>query len=70
MNEINNYADPTVKILLIGNKSDAENRKVEYERGAQLAEKNGWLFFECSAKKGDNVEKSFKEMSRILISEK
>ena len=68
--EINNYAEPTVKILLIGNKADSENRKVETERGEKLAQEHGWLFFECSAKTGDNVEKAFKEMSRLLVKEK
>jgi len=70
LNEINNYAEPKVKILLIGNKSDCEDRKVETARGQQLAEKYGWLFFECSAKKGDNVTAAFLEMSRLLIKEK
>lgn len=70
LNEIENYAEPSVKILLIGNKSDSENRKVETERGEQLATSKGWLFFECSAKTGNNVDKAFKDMSRVLISEK
>ena len=59
-----------MKILLIGNKSDADGRKVEFARGAQLAESKGWLFFECSAKKGENVTTAFVEMSKLLIKEK
>ena len=65
-----NYADPKEKILLIANKTDSEGRKVDTERGQQLADKNGWLFYECSAKKGENVNIAFFEMSRLLIKEK
>lgn len=70
LKEINNYADANVKILLIGNKSDSPDRKIETTRGAQLAETNGWLFFECSAKKGDNVNDAFLQMTRSLIENK
>lgn len=70
LKEINNYADANVKILLIGNKSDSSDRKIDASRGAQLAETNGWLFFECSAKKGDNVSEAFLQMTRSLIESK
>ena len=43
-------------ILLIGNKSDLESeREVKYEDGKQFAEANNLIFFETSAKTGDNV---------------
>jgi len=34
-------------------------KKVESERGRALAEQNGLLFFETSAKTGENVALSF-----------
>ena len=45
---------------LIGNKLDLEsNRKVTFEEGKKLAEKNNYVFQEVSAKTGDNFEKLF-----------
>lgn len=71
MNEVENYGDKGVEILLIGNKcDDDEKREVSYAEGAALAEKKGMMFFECSAKNGDNVTTSFTDMSKKLIKKK
>jgi GTPase SAR1 family protein len=51
LNEVENFGDKGVEILLIGNKCDQEDkREVSYAQGATLAEKKGMMFFECSAK--------------------
>merc|ERR1712150_221296 len=71
LKEVQNYGDPGVELLLIGNKSDdVSNRQVEYQRGHNLAEKNNAMFFETSAKMGDNVNNAFVGMARNLMEKK
>ena len=58
-----------VKLVLIGNKVDLkENRKVSYEEGKSKAEENGMIFYETSAKTGENINEfmneSVKEIAR------
>ena len=48
-----------VVMVLVGNKSDLEERQVSTEEGQKLAEKNGMLFLETSALTGENVKELF-----------
>ena len=55
-----NQSPKTIFMVLVGNKSDlAERRQVQTEEGQELADKYGLLFYETSAKTGDNVESIF-----------
>ena len=58
--QVNDVINKEVVFALIGNKLDLEsNRKVTFEEGKKLAEKNNYVFQEVSAKTGGNFEKLF-----------
>ena len=57
LRDVRSTAHEDVVVVLLGNKSDlSDRREVTYEEGAAFAAKNGMLFFESSAKTGENVE--------------
>jgi len=55
-----------IGLILFGNKSDLENdRDVTYEEGKNLADKLKCLYYEGSAKTGENIEFVMNEIARI-----
>ena len=55
-----NQSPKTIYMILVGNKSDLEDkREVTKEEGKELADKYGLEFYETSAKTGENVEELF-----------
>ncbi|EGG22813.1 Rab GTPase [Cavenderia fasciculata] len=60
LKDAKSFANPNMTIILIGNKSDLEQKRaVAYEEGEQFARENGLIFLETSAKTAANVEDAF-----------
>ena len=56
MKTIEDHNQGKTKMILVGNKCDLVNkREVTYKQGEELADKNGVLFFETSAKNKQNI---------------
>ena len=64
INEIKErYSSEEKVTLLVGNKSDLEDKRViSKEEGKKLSKKYGVMFSECSAKTGENVDFIFNEL--------
>jgi small GTP-binding protein len=66
INEIKTYGDERVCILLVGNKSDIEDKRaVSYKEGADLAAEIGTRFWEVSAKNNINVREAYEDIALI-----
>mmetsp|Transcript_6489 Transcript_6489/g.7419 ORF Transcript_6489/g.7419 Transcript_6489/m.7419 type:complete len:206 (-) Transcript_6489:1274-1891(-) len=67
LQEVNRYANEGTCKLLIGNKSDREDKVVSTEVGTEFAKKLDMPFLETSAKTAANVEAAFLAMASQLI---
>ena len=66
--EIEKNASKNVYKLLIGNKSDLEDkREIPFEQGQQFAEENNLTFYETSALNGNNIEEIFVQSATDLV---
>ena len=71
MKECKDMCYKDLLVCLIGNKIDLEDkRQVSYEDGKKFAEENDMLFFETSAKEGNNIQEIFSESVSILVEKK
>ena len=65
LNECRDMCYKDILICLIGNKIDLESKRViSYEEGKNFAEENNLLFFETSAKNGNNIKEVAVGISR------
>ena len=67
VNDLKVAGDPKITIILIGNKSDLEDkRQVLKDQGEEKARSFGCAFLETSAYSGDNIEKAFNLMVKEI----
>ena len=68
VNRIEKNANKNVLKVVIGNKTDLENRRViTYNQGKEFADTYGLKFLETSAKKNLNVNEAFETLGRELM---
>jgi small GTP-binding protein len=69
LEEINNYTNSNISIILVGNKSDLNDneRKITYEEGLDLANKYNLIFYESSAKSIYNIDNIFFSLANDII---
>ncbi|MGY5876440.1 MAG: Rab family GTPase [Candidatus Thorarchaeota archaeon] len=58
---------PDAVVTLVANKIDREDRKVSTSEGETAAQSMGMLFYETSAKNGDNIEHLFTDLVRRVF---
>ena len=66
--QTNLYEDiDKVPIILIGNKIDIPQRKIDKEIAKEFANKNNFEYFETSAKTGEGVDNAIKELVKKIM---
>lgn len=67
LEEVKQNGNPDMVIMLIGNKSDLEQRRqVSFAEGQAFAKEHGLIFLETSAKTAANVEECFLQTSKMI----
>ncbi len=66
LQEVERYAGKDVHRILIGNKSDRQDREITAELGKQFAQENDMPFLETSAKTSDNIDQLFLQLAKTL----
>ena len=68
MAQIKEEVSERVSIVLVGNKIDDEdNRKISTEQGESMAKEYEIMFFECSAKTGQNIDEIFNNLVKKVV---
>lgn len=68
LNYVKENSKQNVKLILVGNKTDLEEKRVvSKEEGQKFADDNGLLFFETSAKSGENIEEMFNKCTEDIV---
>ncbi|MBN3326235.1 RAB15 protein, partial [Atractosteus spatula] len=68
VSDVDEYAPEKVQKILVGNKSDEEDkRQVATEQGNKLAKTYGMDFFETSACTNHNIKESFTRLTELVL---
>ena len=69
--EIKNNCNEDIKVILLGNKSDLKDKRdISQEEGANLADKNHFMFRETSCEQNYNVADAFESIIILTVNEK
>ena len=67
LDNIRENSSRNIKIILIGNKTDLEDkREVTFQEGEEFAKNNGLFFLETSAKNFTNINESFNKLTEEI----
>lgn len=66
INQIKNKGERNCIIVLLGNKIDLSERRIERETGINVSEMNNTMFSEVSAKTGDNINDIMIQVAKKL----
>lgn len=61
--EVNRFAEKSIKIILVGNKIDLDKREVSNQEARELADKYKGFYLEVSALTGKNIEDIFNNLT-------
>ena len=68
MEQINsNLSKNEIGIVLIGNKSDIEDRMIDKEKGEEKAKEYGIEFYETSALNGNGINEAFEGLAKQIL---
>jgi small GTP-binding protein len=68
LTELRENSGPSIIVMLIGNKTDCEDaRSVPTQDGENLAQREGLLFIETSAKSATNVREAFDQLTADVL---
>lgn len=67
MNEISENANHSIVTVLIGNKSDLDERVILTTEGSDFARDHGLIFLETSALSGQNVHEAFHSAAAEVV---
>ena len=68
--QINNNVKNDIVKVLVGNKTDKEDRVISKEEGENLAKNLGMKFFETSAKQNNNIKELFNYFNQVFFPKK
>ena len=63
----NNLSKNDIGIVLIGNKSDIEDRMVDTEKGEEKAKEYGIDYYETSALNGNGIKEAFEGLAKQIL---
>ncbi|KAM9482751.1 uncharacterized protein rab44 [Clarias gariepinus] len=70
ISQIQENAPSDVILMLLGNKNDRTDRKVQLKEGEDLSKEYNIDFMECSAATGENVLESLKTLAWLLVKQR